>query len=66
MIPIRTLSLFAYFTYIFIDIITYTLGSTPWSFEIFRMVDRVIVDPSLGLPSLCGVEPRVPILVSSP
>jgi hypothetical protein len=27
---------------------------------------RVIVDPSLGLLSLCGVVPRVPILVSSP
>jgi hypothetical protein len=27
MIPIRTLSLFTYFTYIFIDIIIYALGS---------------------------------------
>jgi hypothetical protein len=30
-IPIRTLSLVACFTYIFIDIIMYALGSTPWS-----------------------------------
>jgi hypothetical protein len=29
MIPIRNLSLLAYFTYIFIDIIIYALGSTP-------------------------------------
>jgi hypothetical protein len=29
MISIRTLPLFAYFTYIFIDIIIYALGSTP-------------------------------------
>jgi hypothetical protein len=29
MISIRTLSLLAYFTYIFIDIIIYTLGSMP-------------------------------------
>jgi hypothetical protein len=61
MIPIRTLSLFAYFTYIFIDIIIYTLESTPWSSGIFWMVGRVIVDPSMGLPSLCGVVPQVPI-----
>jgi hypothetical protein len=53
MIPIRTLSLLAYFTNIFIDIIIYTLGSTPWSSRIFWMVDRVIVDPSLDLLSLC-------------
>jgi hypothetical protein len=25
------------------------------------MVGRVIVDPSMGLPSLCGVVPQVPI-----
>jgi hypothetical protein len=31
MISIRTLSLLAYFTYILIDIIIYTLESTPWS-----------------------------------
>jgi hypothetical protein len=35
MIPIRTLFLLAYFTYIFIDIIIYALGSTPWSSGIF-------------------------------
>jgi hypothetical protein len=66
MIPVRTLSLLVYFTYIFIDIIIYILGSTPWSSEIFRMVGRIMVDPSLGLSSLCRVVPRVPILVSSP
>jgi hypothetical protein len=66
MIPIMTLSLLAYFTYIFIDIIIYVLGSTPWSSGIFRMVGRVIVDPYFGLLSLCGVVPRVLILISSP
>jgi hypothetical protein len=35
MISIRNLSLLAYFTYIFIDIIIYILRSTPWSFKIF-------------------------------
>jgi Trk-type K+ transport system membrane component len=35
MFPIRTLSLLAYFTYIFIDIIIYVLGSMPWSSIIF-------------------------------
>jgi hypothetical protein len=65
MIPIRTLSLLTYFTYIFIDIIIYALGNTSWSFEIFWMVGRVLADPSLGLPSLYGVIPQVPILVSS-
>jgi hypothetical protein len=34
MIPIRTLSLLAYFT----DIAIYALGSRPWSFGIFWMV----------------------------
>ena len=34
-ISIMTLSLLAYFTYIFIDIIIYALGSTPWSSGIF-------------------------------
>jgi hypothetical protein len=29
MIPIKTISLLAYLTYIFIDIIIYALGSTP-------------------------------------
>jgi hypothetical protein len=66
MILIRTLSLLSYFTYIFIDTIIYTFGSTPWSSGIFWMVGRVIADPSLGLLSLCGLVPRVPILVSSP
>jgi hypothetical protein len=66
MISIRTLSLLAYFIYIFIDIIIYTLRSTSWSSEIFPIVDRVIADPSLSFLSLCGVVPRVSILVSSP
>jgi hypothetical protein len=38
MISIRILSLLAYFTYIFIDIIIYTLGSMSWSSGIFWMV----------------------------
>jgi hypothetical protein len=42
MILIRTLSLFSYFTYIFINIIIYALGITPWSSRIFWMVGRVI------------------------
>jgi hypothetical protein len=63
MIPIRTLSLLDYFTYIFIDIIIYNLGSTPWSSRIIWMVGQVVVDPSFGLSSLCGVVPRIPILV---
>jgi hypothetical protein len=66
MISIRTLSLLAYFTYIFIDIIIYASGSMSWSSGFFQMVDRVIVDPSLGLTSLCGVVHWVPIRVSSP
>jgi hypothetical protein len=37
-ISIKTQSLLAYFTYTFIDIIIYALGSTPWSSRIFRMV----------------------------
>jgi hypothetical protein len=57
MILIRTLSLLDYFTYISIDIIIYALRSTLWSSGIFWMVDRVILDPSLGLPNLCGMEP---------
>jgi hypothetical protein len=60
MIPIRTLSLPAYFTYIFIDIIIYALGSTPWSSEIFWMMGRVVADPSLGLPSICGGRGGIP------
>jgi hypothetical protein len=63
MITIRTLSLLVYFTYIFIDIIIYALGSTTWSSGIFWMVGQVIADPSLGLMSPCGVIPWVPIHV---
>jgi hypothetical protein len=63
MISIRTLSLLAYFTYIFIDTIIYDFGSTPWPFGIFWMVGRVIADPFLDLLSLCGVVPQVSILV---
>jgi hypothetical protein len=36
--PIMTLSLLAYFTYIFVDIIIYALGSKPWCSGIFWMV----------------------------
>jgi hypothetical protein len=66
MISIKTLSLLTYFTHIFIDIIIYALGNTSWYFGIFWMVGRVIADLSLGLLSLCGVVPRVPILVRLP
>jgi hypothetical protein len=66
MISIRTLSLLAYFTYIFIDIIIYASGGMLGSSGIFWMVGQVIADPSLGLSSLCRVVPLVPILVSSP
>jgi hypothetical protein len=66
MILIKTLSLLAYLTYIFIDIIIYALGSIPWSSGIFWMMGRVITNHSLGLLSLCGVVPWVPILISSP
>jgi hypothetical protein len=38
MILIKTLSLLAYFTYIFIDIIIYTLESMSWSSVIIEMV----------------------------
>jgi hypothetical protein len=58
MIPIMTLSLLAYFTYISIDIIIYALGSMSWSSGIFWLVGRVIADPSLGLLSPCRVVPR--------
>jgi hypothetical protein len=57
MISIKTLSLLAYFTYIFIDITIYSLESMPWSSRIFQMVGRVIADPSLGLLSLCREIP---------
>jgi hypothetical protein len=63
MISIRTLSLLACFTYIFIDRIIYVLESKSWSSRIFRMVGRVIANPSLGLPSPCGMVFRVLILV---
>jgi hypothetical protein len=66
MIPIRTLSLLAYFTYILTDIITYALGSTSWSSGIFWMVGQVIKDPSFGPPSPCEVVPWVLIIISSP
>jgi hypothetical protein len=58
MIPIKIVSMLAYFTYIFIDIIIYALGRTSWSFGIFW-----VADPSLGLSSPCGVVPWVPILI---
>jgi hypothetical protein len=45
MITIKNLSLLAYFTYIFIDIIIYILESTLWSSRIFWMVGRVVKDP---------------------
>jgi hypothetical protein len=66
MISIRTLSLLTYFTYIFIDITIYVLGSMQWSSEIFWMMDWVIADHSLGLLSLCGMIHQVPILICSP
>jgi hypothetical protein len=65
-IPIRTLSLIAYFTYIFIDIIIYALGSTSWSSGISYMVGRVITDTSSGLSSPGEVVPLVLVLVSNP
>jgi hypothetical protein len=64
MISIRTLSLLTYYTYIFIDIIIYALGSMSLSSETFWMVGRVIADPSFGLLSLCGVVPWVSILIN--
>jgi hypothetical protein len=51
MIPIKTISLLTYFTYIPIDTIIYALWSKPRSSRIFRMVARVVMDPSLGLLS---------------
>jgi hypothetical protein len=38
MISIRTLSLLAYYIYIFVDKIIYALGSMSWSSEIFWIV----------------------------
>jgi hypothetical protein len=49
MISINALSLIAYFTYNYIDIIIFALRSTSWSYIIFCMVGRVMTDPSLGL-----------------
>jgi hypothetical protein len=63
MILVRTLSLFAYFTYIFIDIIIYTLERMLRSSGIFWMVGRVVADSYLDLTSLYGVVPWVPILI---
>jgi hypothetical protein len=40
------------------------MGSTPWFSGIIWMVGRVVADPSLGLPSLCGVVPWVPVLIN--
>jgi hypothetical protein len=66
MIPIRILSLLAYLTYIFIDIIFYALESTSWSSGIFWMVSWVIADSFLGLSSPSEVIPVVLVLVSRP
>jgi hypothetical protein len=66
MIPIRTLSLFSYFTYVSIDMSIYALGDMSWSSRVFRSMGRVIAEPSLGCPSPYGVIPWVPTLVSSP
>jgi hypothetical protein len=66
MIPIRTLSLLAYFTYISMDIIIYDVENMSWSSRISWMVGRVIADSSLGHPSPCEVVPRVLIIISSP
>jgi hypothetical protein len=57
MIPIRTISLLAYFTYIFIDIIIYALWSMPWSSRIFWTVGRVITDPSCSFQVHAGWYP---------
>jgi hypothetical protein len=65
MISIRTLSLLVCFTYIFIDIIIYALGSMLWSSGIFWIVGQVIADTSLGLLSLCELVSWVPILVTA-
>jgi hypothetical protein len=62
-IPIRTLSLFAYFTYISIYIIIYALESTSWSSEITWMVAQVIMDPSLGHAIPYEVVPWVLIII---
>jgi hypothetical protein len=65
MIPIRTPSLLTYVTNIFCRYKYLHLGEHDiWSSRFFWMVGRVIADPSLGLPNLYGVVPRVPILVS--
>jgi hypothetical protein len=61
MISIRTLSLLVYFTYIFIDISIYALGNTSYGPLYGGQSPN---GPSLGIPSLCGVVPRVPLLVT--
>jgi hypothetical protein len=66
MIPIMTLSLLTYFTYILIAVVIYVLRSTSWSSRIFWMVGRVIKDRSLGLLSPYEVVPQVLILVNNP
>jgi hypothetical protein len=66
MIPIMTLSLLTYFTYILIAVVIYVLRSTSWSSRIFWMVGRVIKDRSLGLLSPSEVVPQVLILVNNP
>jgi hypothetical protein len=42
------------------------MGSTLGSSGILWIVGQVIADPFLGLLSLCGVVPRVPIIVNNP
>jgi hypothetical protein len=49
-----------------LDIAIYSLRGTSWSFGVFRSMGRVLADPSLDLPGLCGVIPQIPTLVSSP
>jgi hypothetical protein len=65
MISIKTISTYLFYIY-FIDIIIYILKSMSWSSGIFRIVGQVIVDPSMGLSSLCEVVPQVPILINNP
>jgi hypothetical protein len=63
MIPNKTISLLAYFSYISIDIIIYALKSTSWFSRFLWMVGRVVTDPFLGFLSPSEVVPRVLILV---
>jgi hypothetical protein len=66
MIHIMTLSLLAYFTYIFYRYNYLRLGEHVMI--IWNLLDSGLSHsgPLLGLPSLCGMVPRVSILVSSP